>query len=296
MFMRKIVLGVILLGTGYCGDFRDSLSAEFPHPPSFHSPSSQLCTFEQFQTPEYAHWLEELKLTPLFHRKYWEWCYILQVLEGQGKLRSGCRGLGFGVGKEPLASVFAKHGCFVTATDQSMALAEQSGWACCSEGPAQLKELHFPDICSVEDFFSHVSYEEADMNAIPEHFRDFDFTWSSCSLEHLGNIQNGLRFILNSLRCLKKGGIAVHTTEFNLSSNGATVSQGPTVLFRKQDIDSLIRAITAEGHTVLPINLHPGIAPLDQYIDYPPYSRFGHLKLALLGHISTSFGIIVIKN
>ena len=49
--------------------------------------------------------------------------------------------------------------------------------------------------------------------------------WSSCSLEHLGSISHGIEFILNSLKCLKQHGVAVHTTEFNLSSNEETLNE-----------------------------------------------------------------------
>ncbi len=276
--------------------FRNQLLTEFPHLPSFEAPCSQLCTFEQFQSEQCLYWFKEMNVKLTFHRKYWEWCYILQVLSQHGKLGEGKRGIGFGVGKEPLPSVFAKYGCSITATDQSAESAIQKGWLNSSEQPFQLEELYRPDICSREVYFSRVSYEEADMNAIPVHFEDFDFTWSSCSLEHLGTIEKGIEFILNSLHCLKKGGIAVHTTEFNLVSNTDTVLSGPTVLYRKQDLERLIHAITELGHTVIPLNLNPGIAPLDVYVDWPPYSVYGHLKLALLDYVATSVGIIVIKN
>jgi hypothetical protein len=41
------------------------------------------------------------------HRKLWEWCYIAQVLWERGLLQPGRPGLGFGVGHEPLAALFA---------------------------------------------------------------------------------------------------------------------------------------------------------------------------------------------
>lgn len=277
-------------------DFRDQLLAQFPNPPSFDSPCSQLCTFDQFQSDQYSFWSNEMHLKPLFHRKYWEWCYILQVLARNGKLGNGYRGLGFGVGKEPLPSILAKYGCSVVATDQSEDLARKSGWSASSEHPHQLQELYYENLCSKEDFFSRVSFEEVDMNDVPESLQNFDFTWSSCSLEHLGSLEKGIEFILNSLKCLKSGGIAVHTTEFNLSSNTSTVSSGLTVIYRESDLKYMIQKISEQGHTIIPLNLNPGLAPLDMYVDFPPYSPYGHLKLALLDYISTSVGVIIIKN
>jgi hypothetical protein len=63
------------------------------------------------------------------HRKFWEFAYISQCLEERGMLQPGRRGLGFGVGREPLASVFAKRGCAIVATDLAANAATRLGWA-----------------------------------------------------------------------------------------------------------------------------------------------------------------------
>ena len=47
--------------------------------------------------------------------------------------------------------------------------------------------------------------------------------------------------MLDSLRFLRPGGIAIHTTEFNVSSNDNTVADGDTVIYRKRDIEDLAR-------------------------------------------------------
>lgn len=76
------------------------------------------------------------------------------------------------------------------------------------------------------------------MNAINANLQDYDFCWSSCALEHLGDLRRGFDFIINSVeKTLKVGGIACHTTEFNLSPNDTTVASGPTVLYRRKDLD-----------------------------------------------------------
>jgi hypothetical protein len=131
------------------------------------------------------------------------------------------------------------------------------------------------------------------MNEIPGHLTDFDFCWSSCALEHLGSIEHGLKFIERSLDCLKPGGWAVHTTEYNLSSNTHTLQSGGTVLFRQCDMEALTERLTAKGHKVAPFDLEPGLAPIDRYIDVPPYRVQPHLKLALEGYATTSIGVIV---
>ncbi|MDB5687004.1 MAG: class SAM-dependent methyltransferase, partial [Rhizorhabdus sp.] len=122
-----------------------------------------------------------------------------------------------------------------------------------------------------------------------------DFTWSSCAYEHLGSIENGLAFFENSLKCLRPGGIAVHTTELNLSSNEDTLDNRGTVIFRRRDFEELTRRLVAQGHEVIPITFDTGDTELDQVIDMPPYSGDAHLKIALLRWVTTSFGMIVRK-
>lgn len=133
------------------------------------------------------------------------------------------------------------------------------------------------------------------MNAIsPELHGGFDFTWSSCCFEHLGSIEHGLRFVEESIKLLKPGGIAVHTTEFNLSSNDETVSEGGCVIFRRRDIDRLAQRLTAQGHRIC-LDYTEGTSPADLHVDVPPYTANPHLRLLLQGFVSTSIGLIVQK-
>ena len=133
------------------------------------------------------------------------------------------------------------------------------------------------------------------MNAIPADLVDFDFTWSSCAFEHLGSIEAGLDFFANSLDCLKPGGIAVHTTELNLSSNNITLDRSDTVIFRRRDFEALAERLAAEGHDVIPMTFDSGDNDVDRMIDLPPYCQDPHLKLQLMRWVTTSFGMIVRK-
>jgi hypothetical protein len=132
------------------------------------------------------------------------------------------------------------------------------------------------------------------MNAIPSDLRDYDFCWSACCYEHLGSIRMGLDFLHNCLATLKPGGVSVHTTEFNLSSNAKTLEAPELVIFRKQDFETVIAELVSAGHTVEPLNLWPGTTPVDEHIDLPPYGAT-HLKLELQGYCTTSIGLIVTK-
>jgi hypothetical protein len=133
------------------------------------------------------------------------------------------------------------------------------------------------------------------MNRIPAHLRGFDFVWSACSLEHLGSIARGEQFVYNALACLEPGGIAVHTTEFNVGSNDATVDYRNTVLFRRRDIERIAASLEAAGHRVAPLDLTTGDLPLDQIVDVPPYRWDPHLKVEIKRYVCTSVGFIVEK-
>ena len=260
--------------------------------PSLARPTSQMCTHDQFQEPDYARHCAAFGSEPGTHRKQWEFCYILAVLESAGLLRRGLRALGFGTGREPLPSVFARHGMQVLATDAPVELDRTQGWAETSQHSSSLADLHNPGLVDRETFFALADWRAVDMNAIPEDLRDFDLCWSACALEHLGSIEKGLDFIVNSVACLRPGGLAVHTTEFNLGSDTETLDVPGLCLFRRRDMEAVANRLKREGHEVWPLNFHPGDTEIDEVIDAPPYA-LPHIKLVIGDHVSTSIGIVV---
>jgi hypothetical protein len=199
------------------------------------------CHTDDFFHPRYAQLCKLFNDRPRWHRKQWEYVFILHHLLEAGVIGPGRRGIGFGVGREPLPSCFALLGSEILGTDAPDAIREKGGWTISKEHSANLEQLRFPWI-EESIFRERVQYRPADMNAIDPSLSDFDFTWSSCCLEHLGTLQKGLDFIVNSVEtCLKVGGVACHTTELNLSSNDHTVEASEaTVLYRKRDLDTLV--------------------------------------------------------
>jgi SAM-dependent methyltransferase len=159
-----------------------------------------------------------------------------------------------------------------------------------------------PGLCSRADAAARLTFRAVDMNAIPSDLDNaFDFCWSSCALEHLGSIEQGLAFIERSSRCLRPGGIGVHTTEFN-AAQGDTLERGRTVLFQEQHFAQLARRLADQGLEMLPIVPRAGDPFLDGYIDVPPYPAPAdvgttlsvlHLRLLIAAHRSTSIGIVV---
>jgi SAM-dependent methyltransferase len=256
-------------------------------------PITQMCTAAQFEEPVYAAWRERLRLPLHNHRKQWEFVYILQALTKFGMLREGSRGLGFGVGAEFLPAFFASLGCDVVATDLPPDSQEASGWRDTGQHAEALASLARPDLCSEDAFRRHVSFRAVDMTRIPADLTGFDFCWSACAYEHLGSIQAGLSFVKESVRRLRPGGVAVHTSELNLTSNGKTIDHDSTVLFRRRDMEQLALDLIAEGHEVTPFTYDMGDRPLDEHVDMPPYMQDEQLRVAIRQYVTTSFGIIV---
>ncbi|MET0372540.1 MAG: class I SAM-dependent methyltransferase [Sphingobium sp.] len=253
------------------------------------------CAAADFQHPRYFQLCKFMDGRPQWHRKQWEWVFILHHLFDSGALKEGARGLGFGVGREPLPAAFALAGATVVATDAPTDLSISSGWMSSSQHSASLEELRFhwiPD----EIFKQRISFQSADMTNIDPQLSDFDFVWSSCCFEHLGSLRAGLDFVRNSVEtCLKPGGIAVHTTEFNLSSNDETVEESDdTVIYRRCDLEEFAEEMRERGHEVYPIIVGPQAHGLDFHVDIPPFlPDVAHLRLRLGGYSCTSAGIVI---
>jgi SAM-dependent methyltransferase len=254
-----------------------------------------------------ACWASRLAVPVVFHRKIWELCYVLQALWERGLIEPHRRGLGFGCGREPIASYLASRGVFVTATDLSPEDAKAKGWIETAQHAGSADYLHFPEICDKADFDRRVSWRGLDMNAIPPDLRDYDFCWSICALEHLGSIENGLRFVEKAMATLKPGGVAVHTTEFNFLYEHETLTKGATVLFLRRHFEELHRRLREAGHEVEPLDFDVGDKPLDKFIDVPPFPighrahlfrlwpDSYHIKVACEGFPTTCYGLIIRK-
>lgn len=262
-------------------------------PPTFANPVSQACSQAQFETPEFQFWCREVREPFRYHRKLWEYCFLLQVLSREGMMAPGRRGVGFGVGRETSVAVLASRGVFVTATDLDMDSAQQE-WVQTGQHAGSLADLNERWICPPDTFEQLVNFRVQDMNAISPDLTGYDFAWSLCAFEHLGSIEKGLAFVKNSLRCIKPGGLLVHTTELNCHSNEETLDSGPIVIFRRRDFEQLAEELAAEGHEIT-LNFTLGDNDLDRYVDEAPYTDRRHLRLRLAGHVTTSFGFVVRK-
>ncbi len=265
---------------------------------------SQLCSAESLRSPELRAWADRLRpmwasgdedrRDVMLHRKMWEWLFIAEALRERAMLAPGRSGLGFGVGKEPLVALFAAEGCDVVATDQPHALALASGWTDSqAEWAGGLEDLNTHELCPDEAFARRVRYRDVDMNAIPDDLRGFDFTWSSCALEHLGTLAAGADFVAAQMACLRPGGVAVHTTEYLVGSDDDTVEAGGTVFYRRRDIQALVERLHRAGHGI-DVDFTLGAAPEDLHVDVAPYTDV-HLRTRLGGYVTTSLALVITK-
>jgi hypothetical protein len=227
------------------------------------------------------------------HRKLWEWCYILEALESRGMIANGARGIGFGVGHEPIASYLVSHGCRVTVTDLPAGSSDADHWEGASQWADDLAAACDERLCSPEQFAANAEFRPVDMREIPADLGGYDFSWSSCAFEHLGTLDAGLHFVERQMDLLRPGGIAVHTTEFNVCCNLATVVEGETVVYRRRDLEALRRRLAAGGHEMR-LNFGLGNGAEDRHVDTEPWSNV-HLNRRIGGYVVTSFGIVVRK-
>lgn len=279
-------------------------TAPLPATPSHAGLTSRTCRQADIESAWLRHWCGRLRMLPLYHRKVWEDCFVLQALWEAGALRPGAQALGFAVGREWLPALLAGAGLHVTATDLDAGDARARDWIATGQHGDAREALFVPHLLERAAFDARVRFRPADMAALPAELTagGFDLLWSVCALEHLGSLEAGEAFVLDAMRCLRPGGIAVHTTEHNLNAEGGTLTDGPTVLFQRRHLDRLAARLAAAGHSMLPLDTTPGEGAFDRFVDLPPYpadaSPLGapdapHLRLSLDGYPITSVGLII---
>lgn len=261
--------------------------------PTIKNPVCQLTTAEQWEEDDFKRILSDLKIKRRFHRKQWEQVFVIRALEKSEKLKKNKKGLGFACGTELLPSYFASKKCKITASDNFLENSS-SGWVKTNQHSNCAESLFKPKYITEDDFKKYVTFKNIDMNNIPKnYFNSFDFCWSVCAMEHIGGIKKAEEFLKNSLRCLKVGGVAVHTTEFNLSSNKDTFDLKNNAAFRHCDIIRILESLGDDFE--YEINLTIGDHPLNFYVDFQRNEPDKHLKIENRNFILTCVGLIIKK-
>lgn len=226
-----------------------------------------------------------------YHRKIWECVVIAESIyrHFNGNL-TGLSALGFGVGRDPIACWLVSKGVRVLATDCP---SNNPAWTSTGQHAGSLEDIFKPEICSRERFMSLASFRPVDIRQIPQDLKSghFDITYSCGSFEHIGGITAGTEFFVGQMQCLKPGGIAVHTTEFNpdLKSTGRTIDSPDLCLFRESDLLNLRSEVVQRGYNMGRVDLSLGTEPEDEFIDKPPYSANGpHIRIQVGDCVTTS--------
>jgi SAM-dependent methyltransferase len=227
-----------------------------------------------------AKYIREMHEQRIFHRKQWEFCYIMRELEEGGALTAGNRGVGFAVGREPMPSAIAARGVDVVISDLPTDDTISSAWGSSNQHAASIEQAHKPDLVDLATFKKHASFRAVDMNDVPYDLLNgtFDFAWSSSSLEHVGSCKRARRFLRKSVNAVKPGGLVVHTTEVVLSSLTRNHDIPGLCLFTKNMIQGIIDELRGLGHHVSPVRW--GIGENARYdYDVQPYSKTDHMAL-----------------
>jgi SAM-dependent methyltransferase len=261
---------------------------------AFASFTSQAVDSAHFDEPSFREWFALVSDGGMeYHRKPWEYAFILERARQGGVLEPGRSAIGFGVGREPIPAVLASRGLDVLATDQADQNAEH--WKQLGEHAVDLQSLSRPAVVDDDTLARQVTFRAMDMNDDVGDLGSFDLVWSSCAIEHLGSPAAGLGFVLRTADLLKPGGVAVHTTEFELSPKEETADYGHCAVYRGEDLERLARQLVDRGFEI-DLNLYVSMAtPRDRFVAVVPYPPTdpSHLKLQIFDSVSTSYGLAI---
>jgi SAM-dependent methyltransferase len=173
-------------------------------------PLSKVCDAADWFEPEFERIIrEELEEEPRLHRKQWEFAQIFRTLQARGFLNATSRGLSMGGGEERLLYAVARRVGHLTVTDLYGA---GSTWDCAqADDPDRSLKAAAP--FPVDP--SHFTARRMDMRVLEFEDASFDFCYSSCAIEHIGDDEDFLTHLEEVRRVLKDDGIYVLTTEFH---------------------------------------------------------------------------------
>jgi hypothetical protein len=175
---------------------------------------------------------DELRTTPNYKRKQWEFAMIYLALQAKGKIHEKSRGVAFGAGRERLVYALANRVGNLLATDL---YTENSTWVGARTSSPKDWLL---EAAPFEVDASRLDAAFMDMTAIEHEPNSIDFCYSSCAFEHIGKERQTFVDHLAAVRnILKDGGVYVLTTELNY---GATIETPHNFFFSMSDLLSIV--------------------------------------------------------
>jgi hypothetical protein len=256
-------------------------------PPDLEAPGCQLCTTSQFKDQAFAEIAGAMGLATGVSRFRWQQVWIVSVLATEGFIAAGKRGLGLQLDNDRISALLASRGCEVLAT----AAADPGGL-----GAADRRlRLFYPEVIHIEEFDRLVRFAELEPRSVGElAAQSVDFVWSIGMPGRLGTVDAALDFFEASTRPLRPGGIALHTFDFNLTSNRSTWEQPGNVVLRLRDIEALAERLRPSGCRLLPLTTHPGHDIADEKVRGAIGGAPG-LRQRVGMMVTTSFGLAIRK-
>ena len=202
------------------------------------------------------------------HRKLWERCAVAQALEERDMLRPGRKGIGFAVGQEPLPSIFAAHGVHLVASHFHFEGVTRSLGH--NRPTRRLTQGYSLAQGAVRSRFRSAGHVRDHRHARSERSssRSLRFRLEFVLIRTPWHSRGWSTFLVDSLESLKPAGVAVHTTEFNVSSNDATVESSANVIYRRKHIEAFDARLRGMECGIEALNTDPGHDQHDVAYDF----------------------------
>ena len=242
---------------------------------------------------------KELREPARFHRKQWEFAIIFLTLKKYGLLNNQNIGLSLGGGNERVLYSIANHVKKLIVTDL---YDENTSWDCArTTDPDDFIKSSKP--FPVDD--ENLQAMRMDMRYLDFEDNTFDFCYSSCAIEHIGEYQDFLQHLNEVNRVLKVGGIYVLTTELQFGEK--TVPDPNNYIFSKEYISKLISEsdidIVSDINTELtnnqinypfPSNLRNLSFLGKDYINEKLFDQFPHVLL-MRGNVPFTSALLILR-
>lgn len=262
---------------------------------------SKICDASDWFESEFQQVIKsELRESPRFHRKQWEFAMIFLALRRLGYLNKDSTGLSMGGGNERVLYSIARYVKKLFVTDL---YSDTTGWDCArTDDPNDFIRKSKP--FEVDD--SKIEAMRMDMRDLQFEDNTFDFCYSSCAIEHIGDYDDFIKHINEVHRCLKEGGVYVLTTEFQFGDE--TIKDPNNYIFSHSYLNEILRSIELsvftqpivtlsenEANFPLPANINNifDLGSSSSQIDH--YPNYSHLLLLRGKHPFTSISLILKK-
>lgn len=262
--------------------------------------TSKICDAADWFDPEVKMIIEkELREPAKLHRKQWEFAMIFLTLKKFGLLNNQKLGLSLGGGNERILYSIASHIKKLIVTDL---YDENTSWDCArttdpDEFIKSSKPFPFDD--------AKLQAMRMDMRSLDFEDDTFDFCYSSCAIEHIGDYNDFVQHFNEVDRVLKEGGMYVLTTELQFGDK--TITDPNNYIFTKEYISSIISESNLdfvydvnveltrhESNYPFPSNIRNKTYIGNKFINEKLFNHFPHVVL-LRGNVPFTSVLLILR-